>query len=185
MATPRLTKELFDSRYGKWIDKLHKEYFYPLVSLNNMQIADYIGVTRETVGKFVKLGYLNREEEFKQMFEEYKDLSFNLISENVYRSEIMLRRKYKQMYGERQYKIKCKLTDPRSTRRSKSIGRSAGYIRYLWQRLLKYLYTYKRIDTNRLTEIFGSKQIYYSLFKTLRSKGYIIECRRINSFNFE
>jgi len=185
MAGHKLTKELFNERYGKWIDKMYKDYFYPLVSLNNMEIAEYLGVSRETITKFFKLGYLNREQEFIDMFKDYEELSFNIMAQNVEKSEVYLRRHYRRIYGTRLYKIKCKATDPRTTERSKKVGRNSGYVRYLWQRLHKYLYTYKRIDTNKLIGIFGSKQVYYNLFKALKAKGYIIETRRIDGYNFE
>ena len=186
MAMPKMTKELFNKKYRKWINKMYQDYQYPLVVLTNIDIAEYLGVSHEQVTTFFKRGFLNRDKDFRQLFNDTKDMSISSIADYIGKSYLFVRKHYKRLYGQKKYDKKqreysCKYKTERITTQ----GRQEGYIRYKYQRLLKYLYTYKSITTSKLKDMFGSKKVYFYLLKNLKQKGYNIEVKMLERYEYE
>lgn len=186
MSMQKMTKELFNKKYGKWIDKMYKDHLYPFVVLSNRDIAEYIGVTPEQVGYYFKKGFLNRDKDFRQLFNDTRDMSISSIAEYIEKSYTFVRRHYIRLYGENKFNKKQREFSCKNRVKDViKVGRKEGYIRYKYQRLLKFLYTYKSITTTKLNDMFGSKRVYYSLFKTLKQKGYDIKVEQIDRYEFK
>ena len=186
MAMPKMTKERFNKKYEKWINKMYQDYPYPLVVLTNIDIAEYLGVSNEQVTTFFKRKLLNRDKDFRQLFNDTKDMSVSSIADYVGKSYIYIKKHYIRIYGQKKYDAKQKeYSCKHAPKELLQQGRKEGYVKYKYQRLLKYLYTYKSITTSKLKDMFGSKKVYFYLIKNLKQKGYVIEARMLERYEYE
>ena len=186
MAPPKMTKEMFEIKYGRWINKMYEEHPYPLITLTNADIAEYLGVSNEQITYYLKKRFLDKDEEFKRLFNDTHDMSISSIADYIGKSYLFVRKHYIRIYGQKRYDAKQKEYSCKySPKAMLQQGRQPGYVKYKYQRLLKYLYTYKSITTTKLVDMFGSKKVYFSLLKYLKNQGYEIITKQIGRYEFE